>query len=147
MTTSANAQDTNSTLYISPGISLSWGGDSNILFGWKLSFGYAKLEKYYCNITYGKKYSLISKDKVNPVEYKYLEIQGGSFLGYSPLSAGGGLGITFSNSKIHPRLSLFGGALLFVNLDYTFNKKIIDLGGSINLPIPFKKEFRDLGPG
>ncbi|MBU0475839.1 MAG: hypothetical protein KKF62_16960 [Bacteroidetes bacterium] len=147
ITPNVKSQNTFSTFYISPGISISWGGDSNILFGWKLSFGYTKEEKYYYNITYGKKYTLNSKDKVNQLEYKYLEIQIGSFLGYYPLSAGGGLGMTLSNSQIYPRLSLFAGAFFFGNFDYTFNKNIIDLGGNINLPIPFKKEFRDLGPG
>lgn len=144
ISTNIKSQD---SFYISPGISISWGGNTDVLFGWKISFGYTNSEKYYYNITFGKKNSLFKKDKVNPLEYKYFEIQAGNFLGYYPLSAGGGLGITLSNSKIYPRLSLFGGALFFVNFGYTFNKKIIELGGSINLPIPFKKELRNLGPG
>jgi len=62
------------------------------------------------------------------------------------LSAGAAVGITFFDSEVYPRASLFGGALFFVNVDYTFTREIFNLGGSINLPIPFKKEFRDVGP-
>lgn len=141
------SQDYLSTFYVSPGISVSWGGDSNFFFGWKLSLGYFNSEQSYYNITFGGKHTINSGKGVSPLEYKYLELQSGSFLGYYPLSAGAGVGITFSDNDVYPRASLFGGALFFVNVDYTFTRKIFDLGGSISLPIPFKKEFRDLGPG
>ena len=136
-----------SSFYISPGISLSWGGNSKIIFGWKFSIGYVKSEEYYYNITFGKKDALNLDVEAVAEDYKYLEIQAGSFFDYSPLSAGGGLGITFLDSKIYPKLSLFGGSLFFATLNYTYNRNIFDLGCSLALPYPFNEELRDLGPG
>jgi hypothetical protein len=55
--------------------------------------------------------------------------------------------MTFIDNQIYPKISLFAGSLIFINLNYTFNKKLFDLGGKLVLPIPFKEENRRLGPG
>jgi hypothetical protein len=138
------AQD---SFYISPGISLSWGGDASMMFGWKISLGYVVMEKYYYNITFGKQKTILSEINSNNLKYSYFEVQRGDFLGYYPLSAGGGIGMTILNDKVYPRLSLYTGALVFINFNYTINKNVFDLGGKLVLPIPFKEEYRRLGPG
>ena len=135
------------SFYISPGLSLGWDGGSSLIFGWKVSLGYYFEEKCYYNITYGKQSTIFTWTKNNQINYSYLEIQRGDFLGYYPMSASGGIGITFLNEKIYPKISLSAGALLFINLNYTFNKNIFDFGGNLVLPIPFKKEYRDIDPG
>ena len=133
--------------YISPGLSLSWGGNASVMFGWKISLGYVVMEKYYYNITFGKQNTLFTESNTNQTKYSYLEIQRGDFFNYYPLSAGGGIGVTFLNDQIYPRISLNTGASLFINFNYTFNKKLFDLGGKIVLPVPFKEENRRLDPG
>lgn len=135
------------SFYISPGLSLGWDGGSSLIFGWKVSLGYYMEEKCYYNITFGKQNTIFTDVKNEQINYGYLEIQRGDFFGYYPFSAGGGIGITFLNDKIYPKISLSAGALLFINLNYTFNKNLFDLGGNLVLPIPFKKEYRDLNPG
>lgn len=144
ISTNIKSQD---SYYISPGISLCWGGENSIMFGWKISLGYFVEENFYFNITYGKQHSIFTDKNTTQINYNYLEIQRGDFYGYSPLSAGGGIGITFLNDKIYPKISLFAGALLFANFNYTFNNNLFDLGANLSLPIPFKEEFRDLDPG
>ncbi|MCZ7609365.1 MAG: hypothetical protein M5U17_04305 [Ignavibacterium sp.] len=135
------------SFYISPGISLSWDGEGSMMLGWKVSVGYVVFEKYYCNLTFGKKNTLFNEINKNNLKYSYLEIQGGGFFGYYPLSAGSGIGITFLADKIYPRISLYAGALIFIDFNYTINKNIFDLGGKLVLPIPFNEEYRKLGPG
>ncbi len=133
--------------YISPGLSLSWGGGTSVMFGWKISLGYFVEEKYYYNITFGKQHQLFTENNHDQINYSYLEIQRGDNFGYSPLSAGGGIGMTFIDDQIYPKISLFAGSLIFINLNYTFNKRLFDLGGKLVLPIPFKEENRRLDPG
>lgn len=133
--------------YISPGLSLSWAGGSSVMFGWKIRLGYVVMEKHYYNITFGKQNTLFTESNTNQIKYSYLEIQRGDFWGYYPLSAGGGVGVTFLNDQIYPRISLNTGASLFINFNYTFNKNLFDLGGNIVLPVPFKEENRRLNPG
>lgn len=133
--------------YISPGLSLSWGGGTSVMFGWKISFGYVSIERYYYNITFGKQNSIFTETKDESLKCSFLEIQRGDFFGYYPLSAGGGVGVTFLNDQLYPRISLNAGALIFINFNYTFNKNLFDLGGKLVLPIPFKEENRRLDPG
>lgn len=139
-----NGQD---SFYISPGISISWDGDTSIMWGWKISLGYVVMEKYYYNITFGKQKTLLTEINHSNLKYSYLEIQRGDFLGYYPLSAGGGIGMTFLDDKIYPKISLYAGALIFININYTINRNVFDVGGKLVLPIPFKEEYRRLGPG
>ncbi len=135
------------SFYISPGLSLSWGGDASIMFGWKISLGYVVLEKNYYNITFGKKHTVFTETNNNHLKYSFFEIQGGGFLDYYHLSAGSGIGLTYLNDQIYPRISFFAGTLIFIDLNYTIIKNIFDLGGKLVLPIPFKEEYRRLDPG
>lgn len=139
-----NGQD---SFYISPGISISWGGDTSIMWGWEISLGYVVMEKYYYNITFGKQKTFLTEINHSNLEYSYLEIQRGDFWGYYPLSAGGGIGMTFLDDKIYPKISLYAGALIFINFNYTINRNVFDVGGRLVFPIPFKEEYRRLGPG
>lgn len=117
------------------------------MWGWKISVGYVVMEKYYYNITFGEQKTLLTEINRSNIKYSYLEIQRGDFWGYYPLSAGGGIGMTFLDDKIYPKISLYAGALIFINFNYTINRNVFDVGGRLVLPIPFKEEYRRLGPG
>ncbi len=141
---SAQAQ---ASIYVSPGISLGWSAGSSFSFGWKVSLGYCYDSDYYYNITYGKQTTPFAKTEKEKTNYSYLEFQRGDSFGYNPFSAGGGIGMTFIDNKVYPKISLYGGSLLFLHLNYTFTRSIFDVGGNLVLPIPFNSELRDLGAG
>lgn len=137
--------------YISPGIRLSWGGNSTIILGWKVSFGFMHSENYsekcYYNITFGKQDVIYSKNSTTDRDLTYWEIQRGDYYGYYPLSAGGGLGISIIKDKVDPKLSLFAGGLLFTHFNYTFTRNLFDIGGELVIPYPFDEDNRDIGAG
>jgi len=142
------ASEPQSTFYLSPGIQISWNFCSSILVGVKISFGKMVEEEYYYNLTIGRK-SLLGKNKLHTdSDYLYCEIQGGSFLGYYPLSAGAGLGATiFTENKkinVYPKLTLFGGAGIFMTFDYISGKNFTDIGLEAVLPIAFDESYRNL---
>ncbi len=130
------------SLYISPGISISLSENSTINFGWKISLGYFENEKYYYNITFGKYFPIYTKNNTIKTNKYYSEIQLGDFYGVYPLSIGGGVGIVVEEDNIYPKVTAFGGALLFANLSYIFKRNIFDFGGVLVLPYPFNDEFR-----
>lgn len=146
----ANAEDPESTNYISPGCRISWNFKSTVLLDVKVSFGRMQSEEYYYNLTIGKKFVLGNNAKSDGSQHFYLDIQSGSFFDYYPLSAGGGLGVAIFTKpeviKLYPRLTIFGGAGLFCTLDYVFIKNLTDFGLQAVLPIPFNEDYRELDP-
>lgn len=140
-----HADDSESTYYVSPGIRVSWNFKSSILMDLKISYGRMRSEEYYYNITIGKKLVLRSDLNKDEIQHIYLDLQGGSFGGYYPVSAGGGIGaaiFTGSRKKIYPRITIFGGAGLFCTLDYVFARNLVDFGLQAVLPISFNKDYR-----
>lgn len=142
------ANNSRSTYYLNPGFRISWDFKSNIFIGIKISFGKMINEKYYYNITLGKKF--IIDDTLSNINNKhiYVDLQSGSFFGSYPNSAGLGLGVAiFSKGTIkhyYPRLSVFTGSGLFLVMDYIYKKNLLDLGLQTILPIPFNEEYRNL---
>ena len=136
---SGNAQYSDFSFYVSPGVSIGWENKTGAIFGWKISLGYSKMGIYYYNITFGKKSTLPEKTPY----YYYAEIQSGYYPDYLPIITGVGLGATFLNNHVYPRVSFSGGLLLFANIDYTFKAKLYNMGGSLVFPYPFNKHFRD----
>ena len=105
-------------------------------------------EEYYYNLTIGRD-SILGKNRQHVKSaHLYCEIQGGSFGSYYPLSAGAGMGAAIftgdNDYKIHPKFSLFGGAGIFITLDYIYGKNLTALGLQSVLPVAFKKSYRNL---
>jgi hypothetical protein len=140
-------KDNQSTYYVSPGIGIGWDLQSNWMLNLKLSFGKMVDEKYYYNLTVGKKFSLDKNINKGNNGYTHFEIQIGSFFEKYPLSSGFGLGIASfvqnQNNEIYPKISFFSGIGLFGTFEYVYKKNRIEFGIKGVLPIPFNESYRD----
>jgi hypothetical protein len=137
--------------YISPGVAVSWNISHGLVFGVKLSFGYAWNGRF-ANLTIGR--AFCKTDDAYPFTYvqcqygvqsRALEIRktlpfcGGSF--------GVAIVPTDSGKVIVPHISAFMGFVLFVNVDVLLIKEArTAVGAELALPIPLKRiDFGRIG--
>ena len=138
------------TIYLSPGVGISWDLNGNFIFSPKFSVGYLENSKFY-NITIGRATS--SDNEVYP--YYYVETQFGVLskpMEFRKLQifTGGGIGINIHpnnrNNSISFRASAFTGYGAFIKATIITKENInADFGIEAVLPIPLNFEFGNPG--
>ena len=147
-TTEFYSQD--GSIYLSPGIGISWDLNGNFIFNPKFSVGYSENGKFY-NVTIGRTSS--SYNEVYP--YYYIETQFGVLskpmeFRKLQLFTGGGIGINLhlnqQNSSTSFRASVFTGYGAFIKATIITKENInADFGLEAVLPIPLNFEFGSPG--
>ena len=139
-----------STPYVSPGVTVSWDFAGRFIVSPKVSVGVFGNGTFY-NITVGRSSS--SSDNIYP--HYFVECQLGTLTAPSAfrkmqLFWGGGVGLTIpassSNSSVSLRCSAFTGYFMFANLSLLFINGIQpDFGAQFVLPIPLKTDYGSIG--
>lgn len=105
-------------------------------------------------MTYGKVFSVFSRNNALKKGYHFLEIEAGSKVNSTAYFIGGGAGLAFvpdEKIKVLPKLSLFLGSIYFFRTDHIIYPKykrsvISSYGGMAALPISpeYLKAFSEL---
>ena len=140
----------NGSIYLSPGVGISWNLNGNFIFSPKFSIGYLENSKFY-NITVG--IATNSNNEVFP--YYFIETQFGVLsqpmeFRKLQLFTGGGIGINLHpnhrNNSISFRASAFTGYGAFIKATIITKENInADFGLEAVLPIPLNFEFGSPG--
>jgi hypothetical protein len=147
---SAEFYSQNGSIYLSPGIGISWDLNGNFVFSPKFSVGYLENSKFY-NITIGRTSS--SNNEVYP--YYYVETQFGVLskpmeFRKLQLFTGGGIGVNLHlnevNNSISFRASAFTGYGAFIKATIITKEKVnADFGLEAVMPIPLNFKFGNPG--
>lgn len=130
------------SFYVSPGLGIGFGFAGLTLTA-KISAGIHNYELEFINLTYGRAFNRSLPKNAFNNGYRFLEVEAGLNLNHSACIIGGGAGVAFvsvDKIKILPKLSLFGGSILFLRTDHIiypkYKRSIINsYGGMVALPI------------